>query len=74
MYVILKTLHIVAVTVFLGHIFTGLSWKRPGDRTADPRLKAHAFECIVRSKRAFTAPGRRDGCPAGLRASDGGDQ
>ena len=57
MYLALKTLHVLAVVLFLGNIITGLFWKAHGDRTADPRIVAHTLEGIIRSDRWFTIPG-----------------
>ena len=57
MYLAMKTLHVLAVVLFLGNIITGLFWKAHGDRTADPRIIAHTLEGIIRSDRWFTIPG-----------------
>lgn len=57
MYLMLKTIHIVAVIVFLGNTVTGLFWKAHADRTGDPRVIAHTFDGIIRSDRWFTIPG-----------------
>ena len=57
MYLAIKTLHVLAVVLFLGNIITGLFWKAHGDRTADPRIIAHTLEGIIRSDRWFTIPG-----------------
>jgi uncharacterized membrane protein len=57
LYLVLKSLHILAVGLFLGNIVTGLFWKRHADRTGDPRLMAHALEGVIRSDRWFTMPG-----------------
>jgi uncharacterized membrane protein len=56
-YLALKTLHVLAVVLFLGNIVTGLFWKAHGDRTGDPRIIAHTLEGIIRSDRWFTLPG-----------------
>jgi len=56
-YLALKTLHILAVVLFLGNIITGLFWKAQADRTADPRIIAHTLAGIIRSDRWFTLPG-----------------
>lgn len=56
-FALLKSLHIVAVCLFLGNIVTGLFWKRHADRTGDPRLMAHALDGVIRSDRWFTLPG-----------------
>ena len=57
MYLAMKTLHILAVVLFLGNIITGLFWKAHGDRSADPRIIAHTLKGIIRSDRLFTLPG-----------------
>lgn len=57
MYFALKILHLLAVTIFLGNIITGLFWKAHGDRSADPRIMAHTLDGIIRSDRLFTLPG-----------------
>ncbi len=57
MYLALKALHILAVTLFLGNIITGLFWKAHADRSGDPRIIAHTMEGIIRSDRWFTLPG-----------------
>jgi uncharacterized membrane protein len=56
-YLALKTLHILAVVLFLGNIITGVFWKIHGDRTGDPRVMAHTLDGIIRSDRWFTIPG-----------------
>jgi uncharacterized membrane protein len=53
----MKTLHVLAVVLFLGNIITGLFWKAHGDRTADPRIISHTLQGIIRSDRWFTVPG-----------------
>lgn len=57
MYLALKTIHVLAVVLFLGNIFTGVFWKLHGDRTGDPRVMAHTLDGIIRSDRWFTIPG-----------------
>ena len=57
MYLAMKTLHVLAVVLFLGNIITGLFWKAHGDRTSDPRIIRHTLEGIIRSDRLFTVPG-----------------
>jgi uncharacterized membrane protein len=56
-YLWLKLLHLAAVVVFLGNIYTGLFWKAIADRTRDPRIMAHTLDGIIRSDRWFTIPG-----------------
>lgn len=53
----LKALHILAVALFLGNVVTGLFWKAHGDRSGDPRIRAHTLDGIIRSDRWFTNPG-----------------
>lgn len=57
LYLALKTVHVLAVVMFLGNIATGVFWKAHADRTRDPRLIAHALAGIIRSDRLFTIPG-----------------
>ena len=57
LYLVLKTLHVIAVVMFLGNIATGVFWKEHADRTRDPRLIAHALAGIIASDRIFTVPG-----------------
>ncbi len=57
MYLIIKTIHVLAVVMFLGNITTGLFWKAHGDKTGDPRIMAHTLHGIIRSDRWFTLPG-----------------
>ena len=57
MYLLLKTLHVLAVVLFLGNIITGVFWKAHGDRSGDPRFMAHVMDGIIRSDRLFTVPG-----------------
>jgi uncharacterized membrane protein len=56
-YLALKLLHVAAVVLFLGNIFTGIFWKAHADRSGDPRIIAHALAGLIRSDRLFTVPG-----------------
>jgi uncharacterized membrane protein len=56
-YLAMKTLHVLAVVLFLGNIITGIFWKAHGDRTGDPRIIAYTLQGIIRSDRWFTIPG-----------------
>ena len=56
-YLILKSLHILAVVLFLGNIITGVFWKFHGDRTGTLQGRAQALDGIIRSDRWFTLPG-----------------
>ena len=57
MYLLMKLLHVAAVSLFLGNIITGLFWHAHAARTRDPRLLAHTMDGIIRSDRIFTVPG-----------------
>lgn len=57
MYLVLKLLHVLAVVLFLGNIYTGLFWKLIADRTRQPAIMAHTLDGIIRSDRWFTLPG-----------------
>ena len=56
-YLILKSLHVLAVVLFLGNIITGVFWKFHADRMADLRAREVAIAGIIRSDRWFTMPG-----------------
>jgi uncharacterized membrane protein len=53
----MKTLHVLAVVVFLGNIIIGIFWKLYADRSRDPRIIAHTMAGIIRADRWFTMPG-----------------
>jgi uncharacterized membrane protein len=55
-YLIMKVLHVLAVTFFLGNIVVGILWKAHGDRTRDPRIIAHTLRGIMLADRWFTMP------------------
>jgi uncharacterized membrane protein len=57
LYLALKSLHVLAVVLFLGNIITGAFWKAHADRSGDLRARAQALDGIIRSDRLFTAPG-----------------
>jgi len=56
-YFVLKSLHIIAVVVFLGNIITGVFWKSHGDRVGTLAARAQALDGLIRSDRWFTLPG-----------------
>lgn len=56
-YLWIKVLHLAAVVVFLGNIFTGLFWKAIADRSGDVKIMAHTLHGIIVSDRWFTIPG-----------------
>ncbi|HEY9515258.1 MAG TPA: DUF2269 family protein [Gemmatimonadaceae bacterium] len=56
-YLVMKTIHVLAVVLFLGNIMIGAFWKIHGDRSGDPRIIAHTLAGIIRADRWFTMPG-----------------
>ncbi len=56
-YLILKTIHLLAVVAFLGNITTGLFWMRFAVRTNDVKILHHTTAGIIASDRLFTLPG-----------------
>lgn len=56
-YFILKSLHVIAVVIFLGNIITGVFWKAHGDRAGTLPARAQALDGVIRSDRWFTLPG-----------------
>lgn len=56
-YLLMKTIHVLAVVLFLGNITIGAFWKTLGDRSGDPRIIAHTIDGIIRADRWFTIPG-----------------
>ena len=57
MYLILKSVHVLAVALFLGNIITGVFWRFHAHRSRDPKFIGLTFEGISRSDRFFTIPG-----------------
>ncbi len=57
MYLALKSLHIIAVVLFLGNVITGVFWKSHADQTGDPRIIAHTLDGIIRGLGLATAYG-----------------
>jgi uncharacterized membrane protein len=56
-YLILKTIHLLAVVAFLGNITTGLFWMRFAVKTKDIKIIQHTASGIIASDRLFTIPG-----------------
>lgn len=56
-YTYLKLLHIIAVIVFLGNIFTGLFWMKWAVKSKDLKIINHTINGIIRSDKFFTIPG-----------------
>lgn len=56
LYLALKTIHVLAVVIFLGNITVGAFWKAFSDKTGKPPVMAHTIEGIIRADRIFTIP------------------
>ncbi len=56
-YALLKVLHILAVVLFLGNIFTGIYWMSIAMKTRDIRIVHHTIKGVMKSDRLFTIPG-----------------
>lgn len=56
-YLLLKTIHLLAVVAFLGNITTGLFWMRYAVKTNDVSIIHHTAKGIIRSDSIFTIPG-----------------
>lgn len=56
-YTILKLIHIIAVIVFLGNIFTGLFWMNLATKTKNVQIISYTIGGIIKSDRWFTIPG-----------------
>lgn len=57
LYVVLKTVHVLAVVIFLGNIIVGGFWKAFADRTGNAAVMAHTIDGIIGADRIFTIPG-----------------
>lgn len=55
-YLLLKLVHIIAVIVFMGNIYTGLFWMKQADKSSDAPVIAFTMGNIIRSDRWFTIP------------------
>ncbi len=55
-YLGLKLIHVLAVSLFLGNITTGIFWKANADRTRNPLVIGNMLEGIIRADRLFTMP------------------
>lgn len=56
LYLALKTIHVLAVVIFLGNITVGAFWKAFADKTGKPPVMAHTIDGIIRADRVFTIP------------------
>ncbi len=53
----LKLLHLLAVVIFLGNIFSGLFWMHLAFNTKDIKILSHTIKGVRRSDILFTIPG-----------------
>ena len=53
----LKLLHVVAVIIFLGNVFTGLFWMHIAVKTRDLKIISHTIKGVIKSDNLFTIPG-----------------
>jgi len=56
-YQLLKSLHLLGVTIFLGNIIVTALWKVLADRTGSPSIVAYAQRLVTITDFAFTAVG-----------------
>jgi len=56
MYLVLKTLHVIAVVAFLGNISVGLFWKAVADRSGSAEIMHHTMKSIILGDRLITIP------------------
>ena len=60
LYLALKTVHVLAVVIFLGNVITAIFWKTHGDRSSasggDVRSRVQALDGIIMADRMFTVP------------------
>jgi uncharacterized membrane protein len=52
-----KLMHLIAVTIFLGNIITGLFWMRFAVKAKDLNIIRHTMMVIIKLDRYFTIPG-----------------
>jgi uncharacterized membrane protein len=52
-----KLIHLLAVTIFLGNIITGLFWMRFAVNARDLNIINHTMKVIIKLDRYFTIPG-----------------
>lgn len=56
-YILLKLLHILAVVLFMGNIYTGLFWMYQANKTRSVEMIHHTMKTVIVSDRYFTIPG-----------------
>ncbi len=68
-YDVLKILHLLGVVVLIGNVTVTSFWKVFADRTADPKIVAHAQKMVTITDWAFTASGIALLCIGGFGAA-----
>lgn len=56
-YLVIKLVHIIAVIIFLGNIFTGLYWMHRAHVTRNLMIIHHTWKSLICSDQLFTIPG-----------------
>jgi len=56
-YLLLKTIHILAVILFIGNITTGLFWMHYAVRTKNQTVISRTIKSIIQADKIFTIPG-----------------
>ncbi len=56
-YLILKSIHLLAVVAFLGNIVTGLFWMKYARKTNNVSIIHHTAKGLIASDKLFTIPG-----------------
>jgi uncharacterized membrane protein len=56
-YLLFKLIHVTAVILFLGNVFTGLFWMHQAHTTKDLTIIHHTIKALIRSDQFFTIPG-----------------
>jgi len=56
-YILLKLLHILAVVLFMGNIYTGLFWMNQANKTKSMEMIHHTMKTVILSDKYFTIPG-----------------
>lgn len=57
LYLVLKTIHILAVILFMGNIIIGIFWMHFAMKTNNQHLISHTMKGIIKADRYFTIPG-----------------
>jgi uncharacterized membrane protein len=57
LYPLYKLIHVFAVIVFMGNIYTGLFWMNRANKTRDLSIINHTMKNVILSDKYFTIPG-----------------